>query len=208
VTDYEFHFKRIEQSSNELKNRRDHLIEQIKSAFSGVTRSGGISLREARVIDDYGTEEERAKARSLETDSHWSEVDVEGLDPGGSCLNFIDPIGYRYYVPAYMSYALTNAYPDALGDPWVDSNCFDHLIYSLNATIRHDPDRIAYQRKRYSLFTTKECTSIARFLAFDAECVMYEDETDSIDALKNEWIGYLPHSELKHIQSIWPSAFS
>jgi len=208
VTDYEFHIKRLEQSHINLVGRRDRLIDQINSIFSNVTRIGGISLREASVIDDYGTDEERAEARSLETDTHWSEVDIQELDPGGSCMSFVDPIGYRYYLPAYMIYSLRNAFVDYPESSNLNCNAMDTTIYGLNASGYDSKDLCEHVRNKYTNFTQEERTCIARFLAFDAECVVYEDETDSIDALKNEWIGSLPYSELNHLQSIWPSAFS
>lgn len=200
----QFHIKRIANSRDELLKRRDRLINQIQNVFHHVNREGGVSLREAAVIDDYGTDQERADARLLETDTHWSEVDVEELDPGGSCLSFIDPIGYRYYAPAYMIYTLSNAYGDALDEAVVDSNVFDHIVYSLNASRCSSQDAFEHHQKKFSLFTTKERTCIARFLAFDAECEIFDFITDSLEALKSGWIKSLPHSEVKHLRSIWP----
>lgn len=205
--DEQYHIDRIKKSRDDLLRRRDRLIDQINNAFQYVTREGGISIREAHVIDDYGSEQEQREARAEETDSHWSEVDVETLDPGGSALSFVDPIGFRYYLPAYMVYALKSDYGDALGEEIVDSNVFDSTIFKLNASALRDQDHTEHQRKRFALFTPKERTCIARFLAFDAECCVFEYEAGSIDALKSDWLDALPHMELKHLESIWPHAF-
>lgn len=204
---YEFHIKRIKKSRSDLLARRDQLISQIENVFHSVTREGGISLREGAVIDDYGSDKERTEARELETDSHWSQVNVEELDPGGCCLLFIDPVGFRYYVPAYIVYTLKHAYGDLLGEQSTDSNIFESFINILNATNYGNDNHVAHQPKLFTLFSAKERTCIARFLAFDAECCLDIDDASSIDALKSDWIDSLPDMELKHLKTIWPNAF-
>jgi uncharacterized protein DUF6714 len=207
VRDEQFHIDRIRNARDHLKKRRIQLIDQINTVFRHVSRDGGISIREAHVIDDYGSDEERQAARAEETDSHWSDVDVENLDPGGSALSFVDPIGFRYYLPAYMVYTLKSGYGDALGEENVDSNVFESTIFKLNASASGDQDCIDHQRERFALFTSKERTCIARFLAFDAECRVFDYEVGSIEALKSDWIDALPHMELKHLKTIWPEMF-
>lgn len=90
----------------------EHLIKeqeaveaQIRAAFKGVTREGGISWSESRVVDGYGLEEERAAARALDTEQSWEElVDNpkwhEGFGVGGFC--FLDAVGFRYYIAPAM----------------------------------------------------------------------------------------------------------
>lgn len=83
----------------------EETIALIYKTFKGVTREGGISWSEAGVIDSYGTEEEMLEARLLDCDSSWEEL-ID--DPDwyhcycGGGFHFLDPIGYRYYLPAAM----------------------------------------------------------------------------------------------------------
>lgn len=89
-----------------------HLIEeqeavesQIRAAFKGVTREGGISWSETEAIDMYETEEQQAAARARDTERCWEDlIDDpkwdEGLGVGGFC--FLDEIGYRYYIAPAM----------------------------------------------------------------------------------------------------------
>ena len=86
-------------------------------------------------------------------------------------------------------------------------NIFESTIFKLNASALRDQDHAEYQRKRFALFTSKERICIARFLAFDAECCVFEDDTGSIEALKSEWLDALPQMERKHLETIWPHAF-
>jgi len=42
----------------------DNAVNQIADAFADVSLGNGVSLREADVIDAYGTDDERASARA------------------------------------------------------------------------------------------------------------------------------------------------
>lgn len=84
------------------------LTLQIGVAFADVTREDGVTLHEADVIDDYGSDEQRAAARQLDTDRHWSEVEDALIDTLPSAFSFLDDRGFRYYLPAYMCSALRN----------------------------------------------------------------------------------------------------
>jgi len=88
------------------------MIEEIKTAFKGVTREGGVSWSETVVIDDYGTREERAAARTRDKDKTWLEIANDpkwDFNVGLGRHNFLDPIGFRYYLPAAMMAVLTRA---------------------------------------------------------------------------------------------------
>jgi hypothetical protein len=86
--------------------RREALIAKIFQDFAGVTRVGGISWSEASARDDYKTsEKELAEAGSRDTESSWEElVDSDNFWPevlhGG--FNFLDPIGFHYYLAPAM----------------------------------------------------------------------------------------------------------
>ena len=87
-----------------MYSTRIELIDLIKDAFKDVTREGGVSWHECEVIDNYGSDAERALARTRDTDRHWTELlSTEAFYPsgiGGFC--FLDPIGFRYYLPAAL----------------------------------------------------------------------------------------------------------
>jgi hypothetical protein len=89
----------------QLERERNRLIAEIEDVFNRVTREGGVSWSEADVIDDFGTMEELREARSRDTDRHWTDL-LD--DPKWTCENmyggfsFLDPIGFRYYLPVAM----------------------------------------------------------------------------------------------------------
>ena len=104
------------------------MISQIADAFSSVRREEGISLHEAHVIDRYGTKQQRSEARKLDTDKHWNEVPDAQIEKSTSVLCFLDPIGWRYYIPAYMKWTLKY---------FKASRSFtcDSTIYSFNSSV-------------------------------------------------------------------------
>ncbi len=57
-----------------LEEKISSTLKTIHSAFAGVQLDRGISWREADVIDDYGMEEEREKARSIDEKLDWSKL--------------------------------------------------------------------------------------------------------------------------------------
>ena len=84
---------------------KEELIEQIKVAFEGVTREGGVSWSEADAIDDYALPELRAAAKASDLDENWMEVAIDAnwrIDDFDSNWSFLDDIGFRYYIPAAM----------------------------------------------------------------------------------------------------------
>ena len=58
----------------------DNAIKQIVEAFGNVPLGGGVSLREADVIDDYGSDEERAAARAHDELDDWQRVPDEDIE--------------------------------------------------------------------------------------------------------------------------------
>ncbi len=80
-------------------------IALIFETFKGVTREGGVSWAESKVIDDYGSETEQLEARATDKDTCWEDLandpDWEPF-PGIGGFNFLDAIGFRYYLAATM----------------------------------------------------------------------------------------------------------
>ena len=172
------------------------LIEEIELAFRDVSRENGVSLSEAWVIDDCGSDEERAKARAQDKDEIWRDIPDEDIRHGYSCLSFLDEIGFRYYMPAYMIWTLRN-YED-----W-DSNTPDSTVFSLTLDDLHQYEVLrelnrqlgrqklrgyeqmrAWTLKRFSIFTLEQSTAIAHFLQFIAK---YYEDKNARRALSAYW---------------------
>ena len=86
----------------------DELLELIERAFDRVKRDEGITLHQAVVIDAYGSEEEFLAAGKLDTELRWQDVPDDDISTNTSIFSFLDAKGFRYYLPAAMSWSIRN----------------------------------------------------------------------------------------------------
>lgn len=95
---------------NALETKIQQLIQEIHLAFAGVELGDGVSWREADVLDDYGSPDERNQARNQDEKKDWTRVPDEliGDLQYQSVLPFLDKWGLRFYIPACMIFALKN----------------------------------------------------------------------------------------------------
>lgn len=122
------------------------ILDEIRRNFAEVSRDNAVTLHETQVIDRYGSMTERQTARKLDTDTHWFEVRDEWIESvtGIGGLSFLNDEGFRYYLPAYMSYWLrTGREPDCLGCYISGRGC-----------------------QRFHLFDPAQRQTIARFVKF------------------------------------------
>ena len=136
---------------------RDQLIADIEAAFREVERGAGETLREAD-WEGAGTEDQRGEARSLDTDRTWLEIPDDVIDRHEAALTFVDPEGFRYYLPAFMRWALRH-YHDS------DRITVDTAIYNLCPS-KGSPQR---SKERFELFNEEQSKVICRFLRLMAE---------------------------------------
>lgn len=94
------------------------LIEKIAIAFKDVTLEDGVSLHEARALDDY---EDGKKARLIDWKIQWQEIPANWIEKFYDVFVFMDAKGLQHAIPAYMTWCLKHNKTDA--------NSFDS-IYS------------------------------------------------------------------------------
>lgn len=202
MKEYEARVKRLRDT---YILRRDRLLDQIEQAFRRVSRGSGTTLHEAGAIDDYGKPQERADARLLDTDTHWSQVDVISIDLAGACIGFLDNISFRYYLPAYMTATLRHGYRDIFDD-FIDSNIYESLVYRL--TPRDEGDI-----QKFKILEVSQSRCVARFLVLDLILDPYDSYPDSVresnnyEALHAYWKAFLSPSEVKELREKWPKVF-
>lgn len=175
--------------TGEEERVKAELIADIEAAFDGVSRQGGVSLHEATVIDYYGSGWKRIQARIRDKESRWQDVkesrwqDVPEDDLNNEMgeYTFLDPIGFRYYIPAFMIFCLNYF---RTGIPIND----DVLFYGFASSSPHSENQ-------WSLLDCKQREVISRYLYFfvrfdpDGE---YMDTPAAQEALRNSWAKYLP----------------
>jgi hypothetical protein len=85
---------------------RSAVIAEISTAFQRVRLDDGITLHQARALDNWEPDEAAAAMRMKDTESHWSEVPDEKLRCFNNVLNFLDGKGWVFYIPAFMIWVL------------------------------------------------------------------------------------------------------
>lgn len=162
--------------------QKARVIDLISRAFSGVTRDGGVSLHEADIIDGYGSAEKRVAARKLDTESGWQAVPDRDIEYYNSILSFLDPIGFRYYIAAYMVWSLKNFRIS-------ESVTSDFTIYAF-AMDGHQNMK-DWKMSRFSILSEAQSTAVYEFLRFMQD--FGEGDADSSvarQAINQYWVRF------------------
>lgn len=92
------------------------LLERISSAFAGVPRPSITRSVAAALDDDWVFPQERARElAALDTEQVWTEVSDDAIERFQTYFTFSDADGWRFYLPAHMSYYLRR-FPNPLYD--------------------------------------------------------------------------------------------
>ena len=146
--------------NEDVEREAEGIIAEIHRAFADVSREDGVTLQEALVIDEYGSAEERLAARERDTDRRWEDVPEHMIGEHDSVLCFMDPKGFRYYLPAYMVWSLRNY---ETSETW----SHNHPICSLALSDSDSPRK--WEIERFVLFDEEQARAIYRFLHFMAQ---------------------------------------
>ncbi|HEX3906219.1 MAG TPA: DUF6714 family protein [Polyangia bacterium] len=134
------------------------IVRVIETAFAGVA-PGRITLHEAEAMDLYGSDVERREARRHDPEDDWRNVPGPSIEACPSALSYLDPEGWRFYLPAYLRLGLRH-----FGQP--RNAAIDQAIYSLDAP--------APERAR--TLNPAQARAVRQFLAFAAA---HDDHCDA-----------------------------
>lgn len=162
-------------------NKLDHaaakkLLALIHEAFDEVEREDGISLHEADVIDDYGGELARRKARRLDNEAHWSAVQGDDIERYHWVFTYLDAQGFRYYLPAVMSHEIQQ-----LHQCQGDSASLGSLLYCLTPCKKRNNEIF---ERHISLLNDRQKDVVRLFLWWLVD--IYYDE-EAFIALDRYW---------------------
>ena len=93
---------------------KENVLEEMKSAFFGVTLGQGIGLWEAQAIDDYEPEEVRKRNRDRDEQEEWTRLSYEDLQRCHSSLSFFDVEGMKFHLSAYIVGSIDNNVDDPI----------------------------------------------------------------------------------------------
>ena len=167
----------------------DELQELMKAAFYSVTLDGGMSIRQAEVCDNYGTDNEgrqvtdadfAAIPRSEITDD-WTSIPLAELERY-PYLAYLDAKGFRYYIPAF----LLSLFEDAQGTSM--------RVISTLPSVRPTRDLWLHHMQQYELLSEAQRSAIATLLFYlqDYPRLDTSDRHIVSAALQTYWSQYLP----------------
>jgi hypothetical protein len=123
---------------NHLKIEQQAVESQIREAFRGQTRAGGVSWTESVAIDCYESDENRAAARAKDTERRWEDLVEDPAwrdDRGIGGFNFLDPIGWAYYIAPVIIRSARRGFDDTLAFTLTIDNDFKrNLVSEINPT--------------------------------------------------------------------------
>ncbi len=130
----------------------------IEKAFDGVSQPEEITLHVAEAHDAYDYQHDQ-QHREKDFFGRWQDVPETHIQECQSALSFVDKIGMRFYLPAYMIWYLRNYKTDKV---WSE-----HTLYSLD---NHPNNQAlsAYYKERFSLFSPEQLRACALFVKFCA----------------------------------------
>ena len=145
---------------------KEELIELINESFDGVPQPETLTIHVAEAHDDYDYDNDQEHHKN-DFIGRWQDVPDEHIKKCHTALSYLDKIGMRFYLPAYMVWYLRNFGTDVI---WSD-----HTLYSLND--HADNEQLSeYHKERFSLFNDKQLHACAQFVKYCAN-----DETRFTD---------------------------
>jgi hypothetical protein len=163
-----------------VSDERHELMVLIREAFDGVERPIELTLHVAEARDDYDYEHD-VEHRRRDHEGPWQQILHEHLERCPHALSYLDAVGMRYYLPAFMLW-----YLEHLGTPRVRS---DGTLYCLNPHHR-DPELSRAHRERFARFSAEQLRACARFVKF---CATHDELTDApfAEAIYEEhWVAF------------------
>lgn len=152
-------------TQEEYERAKRALVEEIERAFEGVERGSGPTLHEAKAIDDYAGRGAKLAGRRKDTETRWQDVAPEGIPLIPGLFAFMNPAGFRYYLPAYLLWYLED---------------IDNLVgfepLSLFYTIL---EMDSANRSNFGLLNAQQARALAHFLQFQVTRAGYYFDIES-----------------------------
>ncbi|MCA9517134.1 MAG: hypothetical protein KC635_19470 [Myxococcales bacterium] len=91
-----------------LWEHRERAASAVRAAFAGVRRDGGMSLYDAELADMYGHVGAYLKPAMREVPERWEDLEPHHFTdfPQDGAPVFLDPKGFRFYLPALVCFHL------------------------------------------------------------------------------------------------------
>jgi len=151
------------------EQRRQALIAEIEAAFTDVRLGDGVSLHQARALDDYWSHEEAAAARRHDREERWRDISDEKVRNFNDTLTFMDAAGFRFHLPRFMVFALENPTDE-----------MPVCLFSICALKRRDDGK-------FRLLNDEQRRAINHFLRHVMKYGDFFDKEQARDAIRAYW---------------------
>jgi len=162
---------------------REKIITLIERAFHNVTRDGGATLHQMDLIDGGWpmTEKAMTDAEKKDPEIRWQDISATKLSKFHESLSFLDDLGFRFYLPAFMRHALRTSSLE------ISRSELDGVLWSLDG----GPTR-CYRRGSFALLQLEQKEAIAAFLYYFAIFGDFIQAPDARKGLKRGWESNVP----------------
>ncbi|MDY6781637.1 MAG: DUF6714 family protein [Cyanobacteriota bacterium] len=146
------------------------LIGRIQNAFRDVKLGNGISLNMTEYYDSYGYYTDFAEKAKYDEREDWSLISDSTLEEFTVTFAFTDIAGFRFYLPAYMTWTIKNHRAN-------NSIVGDYTIYAL------DTEHYLFKEVGFiSAFSSEQMACIIDFLDY---CIQNDRSCDGLVAKEN-----------------------
>ena len=153
-----------------MNTEQTELAGRIRSAFIGTKLGDGISLNMTEYHDSYGGETKFKTLAKHDERHDWQSIPDQVLEQFTVTFAFTDINGFRFYLPAYMTWTLKNHLTS-------DSIIGDFTIYAID-TGHH----LFENRAMTSVFTRDQLACMVEFLKY---CLKHDGHCDGKIAGEN-----------------------
>lgn len=161
---------------------REKIIVSIERSFHKVAREGGTTLHQMDLVDGCCFEEKAMKAAEAnDPETRWQDIPADKLSRFHGSLAFLDDLGFRFYLPAFMRHALMTAFPD------IEHAEVDGVLWSLDG----GPDN-QYWQDSIALFELEQKQATAAFLQLIATFAEDSHAGYALKGLKKGWNAFVP----------------
>jgi hypothetical protein len=165
-----------------MSSEADALLEIVRKAFENVPR-GQLSMHQAHIVK-WADDKRLAEAAKLDADQHWTEISDQTIEEARNALNGADPVSWRYFLPAYLSWTLRNF--KTSGSFVCDQTIYAFQVYEIGQPLRRE------SVLRFDTLSLAQRRAVCVFLRYMAAHSDQCDGNAAWEALEAYWGQYCP----------------
>jgi hypothetical protein len=161
----------------------EKVITSIEKSFHNVTRDGGTTLHQMDLIDGgWPIKEEAMKIEEKkDPETRWQDIPSGKLSESHESLAFLDDLGLRFYLPAFMRHALRTSQPGSI----------EPEIIGILGALSDGPEN-SFWRGAFAMLQREQKEAVAGFLQLIALKRDGFHHMLALKALNRGWQAYVP----------------